>query len=347
MAKFKTDPHFQNFATVVEREIAKYEKSDEKTLLAAQVKQLRVLMSLEDELRQTLIEHKLGIGIYKKFHKFICEEKRNILAARPYFRERQTVFTKEISTALKAKDYQKLQEFHFNWQFINFLLNNFEWKPKSQVYVLCKKIKDIREEIIVTNLPLAISRARIFYRKIPESHLSFMDLISICVDGLCSGVDKYVMRPGITSTHRSVYIGRMVGDLIQSVSQTQLHFYPSHRRLLYRSNKELSRNPTIDFKSLTKKINVGLKGNQKASSSEVAGIVAASTLLSFSNKVPEGTTTDGEQVIADLVSQYEADNNTRPDVMAEDSETQAVLKKSIEELTIFQQKILKLKGIDF
>jgi hypothetical protein len=206
------DDHFKRFTVWLEREIAKYGVTDG-DYYDRQKAQFDKLVALETEFRKTLIEHSKGAATYRAFINLICEEKRNILSARPYFRERQSMFTKYIAKALKKRNEKSLYRFRFNYQFVLFVVNSRKWGARSPITRLAEEIKQIRTEIVEMNMPLAISRARIFWSRTPKSHLTLMDLIQISSEGLMSGIDKFV--PPFNRVFRSVAIGRMTGNFIE------------------------------------------------------------------------------------------------------------------------------------
>ncbi|MBA3351317.1 MAG: hypothetical protein H0U23_02620, partial [Blastocatellia bacterium] len=181
--------------------------------------QLETLLGLEADFRRELIEHRSGPDVYKDFIVYICNERRNILAARPFFRERQGTFTSEISKHLKQGMFLSLYKFNFNIQFVNFVIRRQKWTSKRlgvRLNDLADKIAKIRTEIVEMNMPLAISRARVFWSRTPKSHLTLMDLVQIAAEGLMSGIDKYVPEGDIVSRRfRSVAIGRMTGNFIE------------------------------------------------------------------------------------------------------------------------------------
>jgi hypothetical protein len=111
--------------------------------------------------------------------------------------------------------------------------------------------------LIEMNAPLAIAQATKFFKKTPKSHMTRMDLIQVAMEGLASGVDKYVC-PYRNKSYRQVLIGRIKGNLIEAYSETMIHFYPSDKRKLYNANKamrEFSVEQQVDFKGLAKRIN--------------------------------------------------------------------------------------------
>jgi len=223
MAVITDDPHFRQFANSLESAIANYRKKDSKKFLVdfflQQKKQVETLIALERDFRHALIGHSEGVKIYREFVDYICNKRKNILDARPYFRERQNVFTQQISDALRRKSERALFRFNFNYRFIQFVLSRRVWKPKSRISKLAREITKVRNELIVTNMPLAISRARIFYGRTPKAHLAYMDFIQIACEGLMSGIDKFV--PPFSRAFRAVAIGRMTGNFIDQFSMDQ------------------------------------------------------------------------------------------------------------------------------
>jgi len=133
-------------------------------------------------------------------------------------------------------------------------------------------IRRVRDEVVETNLRLVAERASVFSRRCSfSSHMGLMDLVGLGVEGMLAGVDKLVLstldeagapvvwqgdgeptdfvdlvrgstdgevkkvEPG--SVFRSVAIGRMFGNFIESNSQTLLRFGPGERQILYRAHK--------------------------------------------------------------------------------------------------------------
>lgn len=138
-----------------------------------------------------------------------------------------------------------------------------KWGKNCILNTLFQKIKDIRDEMITQNLPLAISRARIFWSYTPESHLSYVDLIDIAAEGLTISVDKYVIPPGgYTRIFRSVSIGRMVSGFIEEYSNTLIHFYPNDKNKLYKANKLLKDKTNIDYDYVSEELTKSGTRNQ-------------------------------------------------------------------------------------
>lgn len=333
MAKV-VDQHFKRFALVLEKEIKKYRTTN---TLEFQKKQVENLVKAENDFKAALIDHPFGEVVYKDFIRYILEERKNILVARPYFRERQVDFTNQISKILKDRNYKELYRFNFNWNFVQFALKSQQWPPGSRVVQLSNKIKQIRTQLIIMNMPLAISRAKKFYSATPKSQLTYMDLVQISVEGLMTGIDKFVLP--YSSVFRSVVIGRITGDFIESYSKPMLYFYPGDKRKLYRANKVLNKfNGNVDYNKLSVIINDGMVEAYKTNPDEIAALIAAASSVS--------TETAETQEDDKPIAQYSAAEETRPDTQVENLDAQIALKKAVSKLTIFESKFLRLKGIN-
>jgi RNA polymerase sigma factor (sigma-70 family) len=343
MANYTTDEsdHFRKFASSLEKEIAKYQGGEE-TLYAKQKRQVDGLCAAELKFRDILTTTKLGTDIYNRFVSMIHDEKRNILAARPYFRERQDIFTSGISKALKAKDVPALQKFHFNFGFVQFALR-VGGSADPKLVAIAKTIAQLRTEIVEVNMPLAISRARIFWSRTPRAHLEYMDFVQIASEGLMAAVDKFVAP--YTPVFRSVAIGRMHGNFIDQYSETPIHFYPVDRRKIYRANKAIGKLGGIadaDFNVLAAIVNEGAEENQRTTPMEIADLLAAASVVPSDAFLVEGV--DGDEV-ATAPSGPSADVSAQPDTQYERAEVHGVLQKAIQSLSPFERKLLRMKGV--
>jgi DNA-directed RNA polymerase specialized sigma subunit len=364
------DNHFRNFAGGLEQAIAKYGETPEGELIIRQRAQVEKLVSLEKEFRRTLISHYQGPAVYKAFVKYIRDVRRNTLDARPFFRERQKIFTKSISKALERRADKSLYRFHFNYQFVLFALKSQKWRPNSKVVQLAKQIRQIRTELIEMNMPLAISRARIFWSRTPKAHLSYMDLIQISSEGLMSAVDKFCLP--YSTAFRDVAIGRMVGNFIEQYSETMIHFFPKDKRKIYRANKIMrlfGENPdwekimvivnkevdiskvirlygkTQDWALVIDELGKEPDTNHKIGPDEIANLMAASSTVSADAPLP------GQENEVDIddsrlpLDGFRAPEDTHPDVRVEMSEALTVMGRAIHELALKDRKLLKMKGV--
>jgi hypothetical protein len=345
---------FQLFLTNLAR--AKAEYPDPPTPLEQYLKQKRqmqTLVALEGEFRRALCAHSRGTWVYQRFVKYICEERRNILDARPYFRHRQEFFTEEISRALKKRNDKALQRFHVNFQFIRFVMRLRAWKHGSPISRIYRKIDALRAELVETNMPLALNRARIFGKSTPPSHLAHMDLVQIAAEGLTTAVDKYCLP--FSASFRDVIIGRIVGNLIEAYSETLIHFYPTDKRKLYLALKFACKHVGgVDFERLAKQVNEWVRGAYSTTAPELADLMAAASCVSADTGTVMGNDGGGDGALAasvpKLIDRFAAPDDTRPDVRVEARQALTVMQGVIHRegvLTLREQKLLRLRGVAF
>jgi DNA-directed RNA polymerase specialized sigma subunit len=346
------DDGFKVFAAGLEAILADVPVLSEHDLTVKQRNQLKALVALETQFRKALIAHRKGPETYRQFVDHICVERGNILSARPYFRERQDVFTEFISRALKKSSATGLYKFKINWTFISWVLTSQLWLTTqvnaTELRDLSEKIKAARKELLEQNLPLAISQAKQFYAATPRSHLTFMDIVQIQCQGLLLAIDKFCLpdEKGMTDEEsleafrgfRAVAIGIMRRDRVNDYSQTMMHFFPRDRQKIYWANKMLRRFvDQVDHDMISREINSNLPKTDQTTGEEVADLLAAASTVSADFAAEP----DGESVVDSAVS----DESMRPDVRAESDDLHETLFESITQLTLVENKLLKLKGV--
>lgn len=314
-----------------------------------QKEQVERLMELEEVFRKNISEYHQSREVYRKFMLLVVVKNKNILSARPYFREKSKTFSGEITPAIKNGDIKKLQSFHINYNLIKFIKENWLGEFPEKAEKLYGKIVEARRRLIENNMPLAINRAKLFYRKVPKNHLTLMDLIGISAMGLVSGVDKWVGE--YSKVFNGVCIGRMTGNMIDSYSETTIHFYPSDRSILYRANSLKHRLDIQDMDKLVEAINNSYEEDrkngvktpkEKITTDQLVSLMNASSVLStdVSYEAEEGYQISSP--ILDMGSEQMVDS-------AEDTTIEKDLMTKmfagIKQLPIIQQKILRLKGV--
>jgi hypothetical protein len=360
------DDNFQRFADTLERTIASYKQealtSDQ--LLAKQCGQFQELIRLEIKFREILRVWKYGPDIYRRFINFICIENGNILTSRPFFRERQEICIGPISKALKHQQADELFKYHFNYNFVAFVLDMLKKHPIrvvageftgvniADLKAHAKAIARLRKEIVELNMPLAIAQAKQFWHKAPsatkDTRFSFMDFVQIAADGLMSAVDKFVLpggleaNPALIRVWRAVAIGRMKGNFIEMFSETTIHFFPQDKRKLYRANKHLKEfSGQIDFERLASLVNTDLDGDGKTTASELANLMgAASNMGEVFARENDEDHQDGPMERAAAAEDWQ------PDVRAEKTQLVNIIKDTLCNLSMVERKFLVLKGID-
>ena len=331
--------HFQNFAKSAEKAIAAYGHVPEEDMTEMQRNQVEELSRLEVAFKKALINDRYGDDAYLYFISYIIDTKKNILVARPFFRERRSKFATHVSKAIRDRNVNALQRHHINYHFINLIMKSFKFG--AEVVSAYKKVKAARQELITMNLPLVINRAVIFWRRTPRSHLSFMDLIQYGVEGLIAAVDKYCGE--YSKVYRSVIIGRVVGTLIENYSAKMLHFYPADKRKLYRANKFKSKHLNGDYETEDLVDEVSKAVGNETNSEEILGLMAAATIVSADVPMMND---ENEVSVSDSISRYAAPEELRPDLLFENVEAQVMMQRAIAKLNLFDKKLLRLKGVE-
>jgi hypothetical protein len=336
-----------------DREFQKLAARINKTLIANegvggdQKKQVEAVMDLERYFFNAIKRYAKAVQVYALFIRHINHELGNILNAKPFFRESPAVFNKSISPALRSNNPRKLLEFHGNYNLIHFIVNNWGGPLPDHVQSIYDRFLKARSLLIENNLPLAINRAKIFYRSTPESHLLLIDFIDICIQGLITGIDKYVGE--YTTVWRSVCIGRMVGFMIEEYSKTLIRMYPTDKKILYRINSLRHTLKTEDIKILTKALNESFLQDEK----EGKAIPKLPIFEDFVVEILNGAShLSADSTIEDVdgsgsVGIY--DITASSDDIAEEVENRNAwggVLNAAKQLNLLETKIIRLKGVD-
>lgn len=331
------DDSFYKLAGEVTRAL---EKNKDGTIQQDQVEEL---MDAERKFKDTILQYRQATDIYKKFLQKICIQNKNILSARPYFRENSVSFSKNITPAIKEANIELLKTFDINYQLIKFIRDSWLGPFPKRAEQLFQRVHKARTILIENNMPLAINRAKLFYRKTPKSHLTLMDFIGICAMGLAAGIDKYCGK--YSPVFRSVCIGRMVGNMIDSYSETMLHFYPSDKRVLYKAHTIRGRKGIDDIKELTKAVNKSFADDElegKTIPKNDIDVGELSSLMSAASTVSADATVNDEGY-----GVYHYTEDVTQDTEGAYLEREAMNQMTVlaKKLPLLHRKILKLKGV--
>jgi|GEM_PF-2088035 len=346
MASPKKQHEFDPALSRLAAEITKaLEKNKDGTVQQEQVEEL---MDAEIKFKETILKYRQSTQVYKKFLQKVCVTNKNILSARPYFRESAVMFSKEITPIIKAcsKDESKieeLKEFDINYQLIKFIRKSWLGPFPKRAEQLYNRVHVARNRLIENNMPLAINRAKLFYRKTPRGHLTLIDFVNICAMGLAAGVDKYVGK--YSPVFRSVCIGRMVGNMIDSYSETMLHFYPSDKRVLYKAHTIRGRQGINDPVELASAVNRAFQQDKldgKTIPKENVTVSELSSLMSAASTVSADATVNEE---GQGVYQYTADETQDIESQYIQQEETSRMLAAAKNLSMMHRKVLKLKGV--
>ena len=336
------DRDFQELASRINKVIIENEG-----LIGDQKDQVELVTSLENKFKFTMCKYARTVGIYEKFIKFIVEESQNILNARPYFREKAEIFNSSISKDIKKRDAKALMKYGINFQFINFMVKNWKGELPEKARIYYEEFLEARRILIENNLPLAINRAKLFYRKTPRSHLGLLDFIDICTYGLISGIDKY--SGPYTRVWRSVCIGRMVGYMIEEYSKSFLRMYPNDKKILYRANSLKFRLKIEKVKELAKAVNESFIKDKKEGKKIPKLPITENYLRNLMNSSKYVSTDaksgdDDEEGVSIYDYTPAPDQDTEEKIVNLDAMNKVM--EASKGLDLIEMKIIRLKGVD-
>lgn len=332
---------YQDLATAVNdsRKARGINKLTKAQFSALQEKLVNALLAKEEEFKRLIFTFPEGNEAYYKFLDEITVVNKNILTAKPYFREVAKTFYKGITPAIKTKDIQALQDFHINYRFIKFIMDHWDCKVPTTVEKLFNEVCHLRSEVIENNIPLALNRSMRFFRKVKRHHMGLMDMINISIMGLTSGVDKWVGP--YRRVFLSVCIGRMTGDLIKNASETAIYFYPSDRRVIYHANLLKSREGVLDLDRLVDRLlaDPDLK-DLKLTRNGIISLLSATSVVSADGP---SNVEEGEEDFN--VYSYTPSEVMGPEEKVTNQNSHAALLSSYDGLSVMERKVLRLKGI--
>lgn len=313
---------------------------------STQKHQVDSLLKYEELFKKEICKYAQSDEIYKQFVIYIIADKGNILSARPFFREKSKVFNKYISPALKIADIKTLKKYAINYEMVKFIVKNWIGPLPARARQYLEKVEYFRKLLVELNMPLAINRAKLFYRKVPRNSISLLDMINLCVQGLCTGIDKWSGPYSVV--FRSVCIGRMTANLIDAYSQTAVHFVPDDAKILYRANSIRFRQQIENIDVLAEEINKTLeedekegKKTKKITGNDLRRLLHAASPLS-ATPLPEDE--EGDSSTSGLLDSTPSSETTQEDSICNND----VLNKSyvaIKKMDLVVVKLLKLKGV--
>lgn len=342
MANFEKDEHFESFTNRITKKLKR-----KKTNTARQKAQVEGLVKAEVDFRKELTAHDDLKPVMTEFVRYITEVHRNILLALPFFRERSEALRANVGTIFKANEATRLVECHLNGSFVQWYLDRFGKAHKGQeIERLANEVMKRRDEIVYENIPLAISKAKGFWKKTQKSQLSYMDMIQIANEGLINAVDKYCLP--YSTNFRAVIIGRITGDLIDAYSKRMVLFPSKDRRRLYHANKLVRF--ASDTEDLVTKVNAKLPEDFHTDRNQLEVLMNAASHFSLDSPRPkEGSAavvnvSKSERFSTDGHDWLTASEDVRPDVTYERRELNEKLTDGVRGLSVFARKLLALKG---
>jgi hypothetical protein len=335
------DPIFYNLANNIARLLKENnggKKLSKTEFTKIQSYQVERMMELERNFKNSINQYKQSDQIYKKFLLHIKVEKGNILTARPFFREDSKTFGEKISPAFKDENIDEIKKFDINYKFMIFVVENWKGHLPKKAEKALKEHEHVRQKVIENSMPLAINMAMKFFKSVPRSHVSLMDMVNASISGLCIATDKWVGP--FSTVFRSVCIGRMKSNIMDIYNQTVLHYYPSDKKIIYKANLLKHREKIEDESEVLEKINEYLleSGDKRVlEKHDLEYILNGASIYSTDS---EADSEDGHAI-------YDIYYDENSDI-SKQSEQNDIMKNLIvacNKLTVIQRKIIKLKGV--
>lgn len=318
--------HFKQFVTYCNKHAKVLERQDPRN----QQQLMEALFDLENKFVKIIADKKWDAIIYPSFVKFIVEDKRNILAARVYFRERQSTFTKDMSKIFKDSSmHLNIGNFKINYEFVNWVCKNFPAAKYKSLHLLKIEIVKIRQVLAMKDVFLALNRARLFWGKTANNSLQYMDIVQDCVHGYLVAVDKF--SPPFTNTFRAVAIGRMLLLMLVDNNATMLRLPPTDQRILYRINNARYREGLSEPEDILKFVKESFPN---VTADKIAAIELANDVFYPFNSSVENSSL----VWADSSSEF---SNPEERLLEEDLKNK--MSQIFDQLPLIDQKFIKLK----
>lgn len=290
------------------------------------------LMALEKKFKTLLLSTHSGPLVYEQFMNYILDKKNgkgNKLSVRPFLRERQNTFSHKVFPILDRLDSTGLHKFRINYVFAKWALNVYTGMHKKKLKSILEEMEVLRTLLCENNLPLAISRAKLFWANTPKAHLEYMDLIQDASRGLIEAIDNFV--PPYRTVFRSVAIGRMGLNMSDDYSATLVKLPPKDKRILYRARKAKLKDNDISGKDLQSFVQESFSNTTSA---DIQLIEAAVNQIVNIDETAEGAYTTRADMIADPSTLIDK---------VEFNDTKRRLLYLVSKLKILERKILLMK----
>jgi len=318
---------------------------DRAAMIANQAHQVNLLRKLEGEWKLALIKSPWCQQAYEAFIHEIADVRDNLLDSRPFLREKQVFFKDNITPAFKSRAWRSLLRLSINYNFIRLISDTLpEVKNDPELARLEKEIWQVRNDLIVLNLPLVLSETRKFWAKTPKKRISFMTLFQVGVLGLISCVDKYYDLE-YSPSWREVAIQRSLGNFIHEYSGTHLHFYPDDAKKIYRTQKLITK---FGIEGVVESLNNDPKVLVKTSKEEIKLLLnAVGSMSADLETTPTGfDLNDANKGLTTVISHLEIEPELHPDKAYEIQESRWIVRNVYDSLSIWEKKILSLAGLD-
>lgn len=300
------------------------------------------LCNLEVQFSKRLRSTAEGRKVYEKFVYKINRMKGGIKVAKPYFRERQDIFSETVNRAIRENKPDMMYDIPINYKFVRYAMENITTKtdkegnvikPSKKIIELYEDIKITREEIISKYLHLALNKAKVFSKSMYIGYSDFSDVLQLANEALVLAVDKYVVDENSSSFH-VMAIGRIIGHLIAyGASPSSATIGLHNQKKLYQIRKLMQKNPGIKNKEIAEVLKIAEK--------EIDELIEATKYSSLDQPVNSDME---DSSLGDYIPDQKGEQNN-PHSNTEHSQLVGMLYSKMDQLSVIEQKILRLKGI--
>lgn len=303
------------------------------------IEDFKKLIALEGKFARKLRNIAGGKKVYRDFIFYIMEDK-DLREARPYFRERENMYKDIINVAIRERKPNDLHKMRVNFLFCSFAIDQLKKSEKLDIQLgdIYQQIKQTREKIIHKHLHYALNRAKSFNTGVNHA-MDFGDLIQVANEALVISVDKYVIDENSSPFH-VMAMGRMISSLIASGDQSlAVTLGGNAPRKLYQIRKLLNKTPGLSTKEIGEMIGM--------IEEEVSLLMNVSSTKSLDQPLNKD---DGEADVAITLKDFlpaNVDEHNDPHLMIEKDNLMATAAEFFSQLTLLEQKALRLKGVNF
>lgn len=288
--------------------------------------ELEKLFEIERRFTKKLASSKAGLDVYQKFINYIMHDQCNILLAKVYFRERETVFLKQIPNLFRNNKFEKMSKFNLNYKFLHWSMQHVgELKSAKKFKEMFDEVVFIRKRIVEQMLPLVVNRSRLFQVKTRKFNDDVLEFIQTSTEGLLSAIDKYVPPNKTENKFRGVAVGWMQAKLMSDHSEGMVKLTVNEKRVLYRANIARYRHGMTDM-------------------NDVLSFVRESFPAVTMEGLKPIISTSGEFQSLSIPSGKIKDQVSGPEQGIIDRDEVVKLRAIIDTLPILNRKVLRLKG---
>jgi len=252
------------------------------------IKCMELMIQLENKFKDLILASKTKkVVIYKKFIKYVKDEKGNILHSKMYFREREVVFVSDILADIRDEDHEALYCRKINFKFMKWVME-LDSPPKHRsLKIIYDQYNQIRSMVIQKNLPLVVNRSKLFQFKSRKSSENPLEYVQIGAEGLIHSIDKFVPS-GATFDQREFKapaIGWIQSVLMEDAkSRTMLKTSTTDKRIMYRVNIARYR---LGYSEIAKVLAFVQEKYPKATQEQIQSMILSENITSV-----DGTTED-------------------------------------------------------